>query len=226
MGKNNKEMFEIFVEKVVGVFFKKKKEKIILGKRVVRGRAICSAGEIENIIAKTIAHIIPKKYRILVDQDLSINIAKKSKLRSRKINPDIAIVLGKTNIIVGIIEIKIDLQYLDHSWQKSYLARIKDINNAKTFGYTENTGTPESKPGTLFRKNKIKSAIIVLTPKSDRHHLPLIRKKEKNCFALLQGEHPNCYDKKRWEVIKDNLSEENVDKSDWDQLVNYLRVNY
>lgn len=112
------DLFMCFTEQVVKTFQKKRESKALDGERgrVIRGRSPSSSSDLEDLLALAISQILDSNYRFLVDKPISFKTPEMT--RAKTIYPDIMII--RDDVLVGIIELKIDLGYLNMDWIEKY----------------------------------------------------------------------------------------------------------
>jgi hypothetical protein len=210
--------FKIFTKKVVNLFQSRKKEKRI-NTRIKRGRAKDCSSEIEELVAIMISNILQDKYSILIDYPLSY----KTKKRTKTFYPDISII--EDSKLRGIIEVKIDLGYLDKEWIKNNQNIFKSIKISKKVTYNKNVGLLKKEIDELSIYKNLKRAVIVITGRNDHDNLEGFVNKQKNCFILMPKHHPNDSI-----INKDNknklIREISSDDKQWNKMIQYFKQNY
>lgn len=208
--------YKEFVEKAVKIFDDKKRKKEILKNRVFRGRAASSSSDLEDLLAIAIAESIPKKYSVFVDYPLSFKSGNKGTIT---MYPDISII--KDNILVGIVEFKIDLGYMKKEWINQFKNSIKRLQNSTILKYKENVGTINAKKDYLQTSKILKTCVVVLSSKNSHNRLQYF-KKELKPFILMQGIHPNAYKM----IAKDKVELILKSNNDWLKFIKYLKTKY
>jgi len=211
--------FQTFVKRAVDIFFDKKEAKVI-SRRIKRGRSATSASEIEDLFAKCVASAIPKEYKLLIDYPISYKLP--PKMNSHTIFPDVAIV--KKDELVGVIEFKIDLGYLNEEWSQKNKSIYDELKIAKQATYKNNVGSPGSLKKTLKVKKSLKLCVVVLTDSNDHDKMNRL-KTDNKCYVLTTGIHPNSHKT----PVEDKKKLVNIlvaNSKGWDKFMKYLGKAY
>jgi hypothetical protein len=157
------DLFKYFTEQVVKTFHEKRESKALDGEegRVIRGRSPSSSSDLEDLLAITISKILDSSFRFLVDKAISFKTPEMA--RAKTIYPDIMII--RDDVLVGIIELKIDLGYLKMDWIEKYmetqnmLAQLPEIS----YKYSNAENMDERIVLKIGEHLLAKSKIVVLT---------------------------------------------------------------
>lgn len=211
MDKKFKDDVEILIKNMLKFFIDKKSNKNISA-RVVRGRASASADIFEEELAKLIEKRVSDPIKILVDYPISYKLPEAA--RAKTIYPDITLVRG--DIILAIIEAKIDLGFLKDDWVNNR----RDSVNA--FKASSNITIDLAK---FNISEKFSSCCVVLTAKNAHGKLTDFLEQPINPIVLILGDHlhPNddivvsdggyfgrvtacCQNQQQWELLEGFLS--------------------
>jgi hypothetical protein len=204
--------------------FQERKQGKRISARVYRGRAAPVSYEFENRFAMLLKRVLPDNYSIYVDYPISYKV--RNKRRKTTSYPDILIVEDEDGV-VGIIEVKIDLGYLNKGWIPKNKKDFSNIRHAKKVTYRSLVRMGK-RPRAEFRvSEKISRAIVLLTDRNDHGRLPDFSK-QANCFILItKFSHPNSSKIKHHQ--KDYLRDVFTDKDNIRnrrRLSNYLHRNF
>ena len=208
---------------VVQLFQEKKKSKKISA-RVQRGRASSIANEFEDRFATLLEKALPYKYSIFVDYPLSYKV--EGRKRYKTSYPDVAIIRD-SSVLVGIIELKIDLGYLPRGWADKTKAEFEHLCKAEKIRYKTDIGTDKAMVKELSVARELHKATVVLTGKNDHRRL-LGFSKQENCFVLSRNIHPNDYainDSNKIHFVEKIISDPDNIKS-WRKFAEFLNDNF
>jgi hypothetical protein len=164
-------------------------------KRIFRGRSVTIASKFEELVAREILGLLlHKKRRIYIDKSLTLENSDSE--RKETAYPDIMILDDEKNCLTGIIELKVDLGWLDTTkWLPKQSRFKRKLNKAKL--------SIDKKPIEISKNCPI--ITIILTEENDHgDRWKTIQKNLKgDAFVLLarmeNRPHPNERDnKKKW----------------------------
>lgn len=218
--------FKDEVKKLIGdtidLFLKKKNSKRI-SKRVRRGRAASIASEFEERFAIFLENILPPEFSIFIDYPMSYRISNVK--RTKTFYPDIALI--KDHILVGIIELKIDLGWLRKDWTRKQKSDFKNLRDVKHVTYKAADRANKKNSAKLKIGNNLNRMVVLLTDENDHDRLEVFKEKE-NCFILCSGVHlndPKITEKTKKQTIQ-SISSNKENRKNWSALSEYLDANF
>lgn len=163
--------------------------------RIARGRSASSSAKFEELLARLIIHYLPGCV-ILLDTPLTLTPrANRSKKKTRTLYPDLLIIDKASCTLMGIIEAKIDLGYLDSAWTKKIQTDWRDIAQAQSLSLGQNSLFPRKsktdRVSVFVKRRPLLAFVVVLTSDNDHNRRKTFKTelKEKQCFFVHR--HPN-----------------------------------
>jgi hypothetical protein len=207
------DLFKCFTEQVVKTFHEKRESKALDGEggRVIRGRSPSSSSDLEDLLALAISRILDFNYSFLVDKAISFKTPNMN--RAKTIYPDIMII--KDEVLMGIIELKIDLGFVKKNWSEKYKDSLAEIAKLDNVNYGDKK---KLKVGEHLRTN---SLIVVLSAGNAHGKLDGFVKDTKAIVIYKRNAPRNKkYDKSNRGELIDLLSQEKDDG--WKSLQTFL----
>ncbi len=161
-----------------------------------------------------------KGYQLLVDYPISAKPDKKS--RTITIYPDILVL--KDKLIVGIVDVKIDLGYARVDFMERYTEKIELLQNVNSVSFYMNVGKPNKSKVEFNTRDQLDYAAVIISGENSHGRIDKV-KSHTDCFVLMAGAHPNNSNVSSNEVDKfiEKIAE---DETGWKNLNDYIEAHY
>lgn len=201
-----------------------KRESKEISKRVRRGRMPSIANELEDRFAVLLERVLPKRYSMAVDQPISYRPANQG--RAKISYPDVAIVRD-SSLLVGIIELKVDLGYTKREWVAESKRSFRSLRKVRTVEFRTESGTTNKTTVTLEVARDLHRAVVIMSGKNDHGKLPLFMR-QKDSFVLSSNVHPKGYEinSSNQERFLKEIAGDSENRKNWRAFAKFLRDSF